>query len=205
MDIGKVLAFIVFGDHLILGTGHGDSGHISCISGSCRIGITAHHIIVAGDHNVFQFFRCCRTTLGHGCFFYFIAVAYNSVTVPFQVVAVAENTGIDSSYSIGSSTRIIISRSQDIGILAFYIVISPNSAGRCTFRLSCRADSKGICIQGLCRIPHGCRTLAVALGIAADSDGFVIRNTGRITNGNRFIYTASTIFYRRRRKSPYSQ
>ena len=206
LDIGKVLAFIVFGDHLILGTGHGDSGHISCISGSCRIGITAHHITVAGDHNVFQFFRCCRTTLGHGCFFYFIAVAYNTIAVPFHTVFIPKDSRIRSTYisSCTCCSRAVLA-AQDIGICPSNPVLSANCPRRNTGCLCVCSYSQRVSCQCLSRISHSGSTFTVTFGITADGDGLVVGYTGRITNGNRFIYTASTIFYRRRRKSPYSQ
>ena len=205
LDIRQIPVFLVFGLDGIFRTCNSNIRYAACIACCACIRIARNRIIVTRYKNIFKGFQVGRI-IGQGFHFQHVLIPYNTIAVPFHTVFIPKDSRIRSTYisSCTCCSRAVLA-AQDIGICPSNPVLGANCPRRNTGCLCVCSYSQRVFCQCLSRISHSGSTFTVTFGITADGDGFVIRNTCRITNGNRFIYTASTIFYRRRRKSPYSQ
>ena len=205
LDIRQIPVFLVFGLDGIFRTCNSNIRYAACIACCACIRIARNRILVTRYKNIFKIFRVGRI-IGQGFHFQYVVIPYNAIAVPFHTVLISKNPRIWGTYiSACSRCNRAVLAAQDIGICPSNPVLGANCPRRNTGCPCVCSYSQRVFCQCLSRISHSGSTFTVTFGITADGDGFVIRNTGRITNGNRFIYTDSTIFYRRRRKSPYSQ
>ena len=205
LNIRQILVFLIFGSDGVFRTSNSNIRHTARIACCTCIRISGHHILIARYKNISKGFRVGRI-IGKGFHFQYVLIPDNAIAVPFHPVFIPKDPRIRSTYisSCTCCSRTVLA-AQNICICPSDPVFGTDCPGRNTFCLCIRPYCESIFCQCLSRITHSGSTFAVALGITADGDGFVIRNASRIANGNRFIYAASTIFYRGGCQSPYSQ